>query len=670
MNQPTDPRSSNGADRGASDAEAPRRSRSQQDTVLLSDVPEAESMRGDAAPADETRISSRGTNSPASAGSSVPNSANLTLSSAALAALGQRYDILDAAGHGSMGNVYKARDRETGETVALKLLKPEIASDQQMMDRFKNELLFARKITHKNICRVYDFNRLNGIAYTSMEFVEGESLRSVLNRFGGLGLRKGIELTQQLCSGLKEAHAQGIVHRDLKPENVMIDSRGNVKIMDFGIARSMESLTRMTGAMVGTPAYMAPEQVAGKPVDYRTDIYSLGLILYEVFTGTQAFTAENAVAVAMKQLREAPVPPHEIDPQIPVAIERAILKSLEKEPERRFQSIAELEKVFVSPAVAGAQIVAGSTTAGRSTQDAFAMQPTIPVASPAPSLRGSAAGPAPAKSSRGKWVAVLVVLLLFALFAAAAGRWAQNAKLADRLSAPPAPVAPALPDFALVQSNQTPGVEPHAAAPIASKPEVSTAQAEAPSQSAPVASPASIESGEIGTMPPATAANSKPPATAPAAKPAASASNVAAAPADVQQRADAAFKENQSETILKADQAGDTGQQPQPLGSVLRGKGPSYIWVARYDREDRAQDASRKIQGFGLTSVVMPRHSDTGQYYIVLTGPFPPARIPSVIDWLKTQGFPNVREVKGLGGQANGRGGASNPQPSSDGSSE
>jgi Protein kinase domain len=678
MNPKTDPKGSNGADRAASGADSPRGSRSQQDTVVLSDVPEAESMRNEPPAIDETRISSRGTNSSNAPAVNATNSANLTLSSAALAALGQRYDILDAAGHGSMGNVYKARDRETGETVALKLLKPEIASDQQMMDRFKNELLFARKITHKNICRVYDFNRLNGIAYTSMEFVEGESLRSVLNRFGGLGLRKGIELAQQLCSGLKEAHAQGIVHRDLKPENVMIDSRGNVKIMDFGIARSMESLTRMTGAMVGTPAYMAPEQVAGKPVDYRTDIYSLGLILYEVFTGTQAFTAENAVAVAMKQLREAPVPPHEIDPQIPVPLERAILKAMEKEPEKRFQSIAELEKVFVSPVAGGAQSAGGSTTAGRSTQEAFAMQPTVPVASGAPVQRVAMAAPPRAKSSGGKWVAALIVLLLFALFAAAAGRWAQNAKLAEKLSAPPAPAAPALPDLAFTQAAHVAAADVHTSATAPATPEASTAttvQPAAPAQTAPSVPPLNAEPTEAGTMPPATVASSKPTAPAPVSKPAASASNAAAsaAPVDVQQRADAAFKENQSEAILKADQAAAGGQpQSQPLGSVLPGKGPSYIWVARYDREDRAQDASRKIQGYGLTSVVMPRHGENGQsYYVVLTGPFPPARIPSVIDWLKTQGFQNVREVKGLGGgQLNGRGGASNTPANSNGSPE
>src|SRR3984957_12181333 len=214
------------------------------ETVLLSDHPDA---------------------SPQPAEPIVSSPIASALATNVLSALGQRYEILGEAGHGSMGNVYKARDRETGETVALKLLKPEIASDQAMMDRFKNELLYARKITHKNVCRVHEFNRIGGIAYTSMEFVEGESLRSVLNRFGGLPLRKANHVALQICSGLAEAHAQGIVHRDLKPENVMIDAQGNVKIMDFGIARSMEAGARLTGSMVGTPAYMAPEQVAGEP---------------------------------------------------------------------------------------------------------------------------------------------------------------------------------------------------------------------------------------------------------------------------------------------------------------------------------------------------------------------------------------------------------------------
>ncbi len=362
---------------------------------------------------------------------------NASLSAAALAALSQRYDILAEAGHGSMGNVYKARDRETGETVALKLLKPEIASDQAMMDRFKNELLFARKITHKNICRVHEFNRIGGVAYTSMEFVEGESLRSALNRFGGFPSRKVIDLAQQMCSGLKEAHVQGIVHRDLKPENVMIDGQGNVKIMDFGIARSMEMATRLTGSMVGTPAYMAPEQVAGKPVDYRTDIYSLGLILYEMFTGAPAFQADNAVAVALKQMQENPRPPHEIEPNIPAAMERVVLKCLEKDPARRFQSAAELETAIRVPSAPAVQIT----------------RPVPVLDMPVPAKRyASPLGEAPPPRSHSAVGLVFAWLLLFAAlgFAGYAGwYWLVPITWPDAFSFPQAPPTPKIPDSAL-----------------------------------------------------------------------------------------------------------------------------------------------------------------------------------------------------------------------------
>ena len=597
MIQSSDPRGSNGTDRSASPNDSSRGSRSQQDTILLSDVPEPESIAAAA----------RDTSSQAQPPSS---RADLHLSPAALSALGQRYDILDTAGHGSMGNVYKARDRETGEIVALKLLKPEIASDQQMMDRFKNELLFARKITHKNICRVHEFNRLSGIAYTSMEFVEGESLRSVLNRFGAMSLRKGIDLAQQMCSGLKEAHAQGIVHRDLKPENVMIDSRGNVKIMDFGIARSMESLTRMTGAMVGTPAYMAPEQVAGKPVDYRTDIYSLGLILYEVFTGTQAFTADNAVAVAMKQLRESPVPPHEIEPAIPVLIERAILKCLEKESEKRFQSIAELEKVFASRIASGASSLASSTTAGRSTEEALGPPTDDPVPTPLPTP-GSCR--APPKSSSGKWVVLIIALALVALFAAGAAKWAKYGKLADNLPPLPAPTAPKLPDFAFTQPapDARPRL-PHRPRRFRRPPRPLRQSWLHPSPRLAIRPRRQVRRRDhFAAQRPAAAVTARQLTPAPRRQPVAQSYPPSSAKAQTGTR-------SVSNTPA-----------PQPMGSVLRGNGPSYIWVARYDREDRAQDASRKIQGLGLTAVVIPRPVENGKrVYVVLSGPFQPLAFP------------------------------------------
>src|SRR5215472_8124465 len=385
----------------------------------------------------------------------------LGLNSSVLAALGQRYEILDEAGHGSMGSVYKARDRETGEIVALKLLKPEIASDQTVMERFKNELLFARKITHKNICRVYEFNRVAGVAYTSMEFVEGESLRSVLSRFGGLLLRKAFDLSLQMCSGLKEAHAQGIVHRDLKPENVMIDAQGNVKIMDFGIARSMESVTRLTGAMVGTPAYMAPEQVGGKPVDYRTDIYSLGLMLYEMFTGAPAFVADSPIAVAMKQLRESPTAPHEVDPLIPAEIERTILKCLEKDPARRFQSIVELEQALRN-AANGVVGVAGAAAAGR-VRGTGAIEGANRGTHAASARNSSVSIPLkPAKKPIFVWILVAVFVALATL----AGLRNLAVVRAAKLIFPPAsPAAPEPPEFALEKSipdkepDRVPGME-------------------------------------------------------------------------------------------------------------------------------------------------------------------------------------------------------------------
>jgi serine/threonine protein kinase len=264
-----------------------------------------------------------------------------------LSKISVRYEIIAEVGRGGMGIVYRARDRETGELVALKILRPDIATDERVMERFKNELRLARKITHKNVCRIYEFSRADETAYISMEFVDGESLREVLARFGTLSFRKAIQITQQICAGLREAHALAIVHRDLKPENVMLDRSGHIKVMDFGIARSIETDTMTTGSIIGTPAYMAPEQAEGKGIDQRADIYSLGLILYEMITGNAAFAGDTPMAVALKQVREQPTPPREIEPAIPYDFESIVLKCLEKDPAKRYQSVDELEEALV-----------------------------------------------------------------------------------------------------------------------------------------------------------------------------------------------------------------------------------------------------------------------------------------------------------------------------------
>src|SRR5947208_5676557 len=196
--------------------------------------------------------------------------------------LSLRYDLLDKLGSGGMGIVYKARDRETGEVLALKILKSTLTDDATLMERFRNELRLARRITHRNVCRIYDFNPVGNSACISMEFVDGSSLRELLNRPIRLEVPQVLHIARQICAGLGEAHIQGIVHRDLKPENVMLDRFGGVKLMDFGIARSLDTRSTATGSFLGTPAYMAPEQAEGKPADRRSDIYSLGLVLYEM----------------------------------------------------------------------------------------------------------------------------------------------------------------------------------------------------------------------------------------------------------------------------------------------------------------------------------------------------------------------------------------------------
>ena len=270
-----------------------------------------------------------------------------------------RYEMLNELGRGGMGIVYKVRDRETGEVVALKVLKPEIAANPQILERFKNELLLAHKITHRNVARLYEFHRNGDAVYLSMEFVEGESLRSLLQREGKMDIGRALGFARQLAGGLAEAHRQSIVHRDLKPENIMITPEGDLKVMDFGISRSYAEDVTVTGSVVGTPAYMAPEQAEGKTLDQRTDIYAFGLVLYEMFTGAAAFKGDTAVTLALKQIRERPTSPTTLTPGLPKNIESAIMRCLEKDPATRFQSIEDaLRALEGSPAQAPRKVFA------------------------------------------------------------------------------------------------------------------------------------------------------------------------------------------------------------------------------------------------------------------------------------------------------------------------
>jgi class 3 adenylate cyclase len=253
-----------------------------------------------------------------------------------------RYKVLSRVGSGGMGIVYKAHDRETDEIVALKTLRPGIGANAAMQENLKREVCLARKVTHKNVCRIHELSRSNGVPYISMEFVEGESLNSRFRHTGPLPWHDTLKIAQQICAGLREAHMQGVVHTDLKPANIMMDRSGSVKIMDFGIAQPLQGAAQGTSAPCGTPAYMAPEQVEFKRLDARTDIYALGVLLYEMVTGWPPFEGDTPTAVAAKQVRQIPAHPREIAPALPVDAEAVILKCLEKEPAKRFQTVDEL----------------------------------------------------------------------------------------------------------------------------------------------------------------------------------------------------------------------------------------------------------------------------------------------------------------------------------------
>ena len=259
------------------------------------------------------------------------------------ATFGERYQIIEELGQGGMGKVYKVYDDKIKEKIALKLLKPDIIRDNHTIERFRNELKLARKIRHKNVCQMFDLGEAEGAHYITMEYVSGQDLKGLMGQTGQLTVGTAVHIAKQICEGLVEAHNLGVVHRDLKPGNIMIDKKGIVRIMDFGIARSLESkgITE-NGMMIGTPTYMSPEQAEGAEVDQRSDIYSLGVILYEMLTGEVPFKGETPMAIALKHLNENLRDPKSINTEIPSELSRAVLQCLEKKKEKRYQSAGEL----------------------------------------------------------------------------------------------------------------------------------------------------------------------------------------------------------------------------------------------------------------------------------------------------------------------------------------
>ncbi len=260
-----------------------------------------------------------------------------------------RYEVLGTLGKGGMGVVYRARDRQLDEVVALKLLRPEaLASDPTLLERFKQEIKLARRITHRNVLRTHDFGETAGVPYISMEYLEGVTLKDLVRNRGALPLGVGLSIAKQMCHGLGAAHAGGVVHRDIKPQNMLIlPETAELKIMDFGISRVSSvdaegSGLTTAGTVMGTPDYMPPEQAQGRPADFRSDLYSLSVVLFEIFTGKLPFKGETPMAVVVAHIQQAPPRPRGVNPKLPAELEAAILKGLEKDPARRWQTADEI----------------------------------------------------------------------------------------------------------------------------------------------------------------------------------------------------------------------------------------------------------------------------------------------------------------------------------------
>jgi len=254
-----------------------------------------------------------------------------------------RYEIVELLGMGGMGAVYRVFDKKLEEEVALKLIRPDIAASRKTIERFKNEIKIARKITDKHVCRMHDLGEAEGTSFITMEYVPGQDLRGLMKQTGQLSATTAVSIARQIAEGLSEAHKLGIIHRDLKPGNIMIDKDGQAKIMDFGIARSLlgKGMTG-EGTIIGTPEYMSPEQVEGKEIDQRSDIYSLGIILYEMLIGRAPFEGETPFSIANKHKTEPPPVPKKSIPQIPEELNKLILRCLEKDKSKRYQTAEEL----------------------------------------------------------------------------------------------------------------------------------------------------------------------------------------------------------------------------------------------------------------------------------------------------------------------------------------
>jgi eukaryotic-like serine/threonine-protein kinase len=326
--------------------------------------------------------------------------------------LDNRYDVGRTLGSGGMGEVFLARDRVLGRDVALKVLRTQYAHDSEFAERFKREARSAASLSHPNIVQVYDRGDTeDGSSYIAMEYVPGGTLKEKIVGDGPLGTREAAALGAQVAEALEAAHERGMVHRDIKPQNVLLTDRGDAKVADFGIARAGSSVTiSRTGSVMGTAGYMSPEQALGESATPKSDLYSLGVVLFEALTGELPYTADNPIAVSMKHVNEPVRPPREIDPTIPEGMDALVTKLMAKDPEDRYASADELADDFWK--ISRGREPTAAPVAAAATRPQHA-----PVAASSPTRRVPASRPSPVRRRRRRipWFLILVAALLFFL---------------------------------------------------------------------------------------------------------------------------------------------------------------------------------------------------------------------------------------------------------------
>jgi eukaryotic-like serine/threonine-protein kinase len=328
---------------------------------------------------------------------------------------GGRYEVLSRAGTGGMAEVYRARDDLLGREVALKVLSDRFAGDRSFVERFRREAQSAANLSHPNIVSLYDYGAENGSYFIVMEFIDGMALSDLIDREGALMPERAADIASEVAGALQRAHSAGLVHRDIKPGNIMITTSGQTKVTDFGIARALtrdgDQTVTQTGMVIGTAAYLSPEQAQGNPVDARSDVYSLGCVLYEMLTGRAPFEGDSPLSVAYKHVRESPRPPSAQNPDVPSELDAIVMKAMAKNPDNRYESAAEMQQdlqaylqghpVLATPLLAEDTMVAAP---GAGTQVLTDPGRTSAYAAPEPS-RG-----------RGAGFYILLTLLILALF--------------------------------------------------------------------------------------------------------------------------------------------------------------------------------------------------------------------------------------------------------------